>query len=158
MPYWCCSTPSMTLVIKATPKNIQTSSVYLNFIKVTFSLEYVLFKIINFPLTSRGNSFGNLPYFVLLIFLSTEMFCASLTVIRLSLNENFRHHNNFALQVSEFLYKLPCFLFFTFSTKGFNLAIQVLTVEMNNYGSYLNSLWYFKNNHVVRALISNSTA
>ena len=104
-----------------------------------------------------SNSFGNLPSFVSIIFFSTVIVCVSPTVIRLIRNDNCRHHKNLALQVSAFLSKLPFFWFFTFSTKGFNLSMQVPTAEIHTYGSSLNSIRLLTSNQAFNVLIPYST-
>ena len=102
--------------------------------------------------------FGNLPYFVLIIFFSTRFLCAYPTVIICSRNDNFRNHRNIALQVGAFLSKLLCFLFFTFSTKGFNLTMQVPTAERHNDRISLTSLWLLTSDQSVNMLIHDSAS
>ena len=105
-----------------------------------------------------SNSFGNLLYLISIIFFSTRMFRASRTVIILSRNDNYRYHNNLALQVDAFLSKLICFSFFTFSPKGLNLSIQVPTAEMHTNRSSLTYLWSLTSAQELNLIITNSTA
>ena len=104
----------------------------------------------------ESNYFGNLPSFILIIFFSTRTSHASPTVIILIRNDNCGHHKNLSLQVGAFLSRVPCFLSFSFSTKGFNLAIQVPTEEIYTDGISSNYLWLFTSDHAVNVLIPNS--
>ena len=118
------------------------------------------YKLINkklFKLTG-SNYFDNLPSFVLIIFFLTITFLTSPTVIRLIRDENCSHHKNLDLQVGKFLSKLPCFSFFTFTTKGFNLAIQVPTAEIHTYGISFTSLWSLTSDNAANVIIPDSPA